>query len=313
VHVAVLDTGYRPHADLTKQFVGGHDFITDAAIAADGDGRDGDATDPGDATGAGECGKGEPAYQSSWHGTQVAGSIAVSTGNGVGVAGVAFNAKIVPLRVLGKCGGYSSDIADAIIWASGGIVGGIAQNDRPARVINMSLGGGGPCDRTMQDAIDSARSRGAVVVVAAGNENADARNSTPANCAGVITVVATDRAGGRAYYSNFGEAVDIAAPGGDVRSAGGGILPTLNSGATGPRTDSYGFYQGTSMAAPQVAGVVALMLSRNPALTPDQIEDTLKSTARAFPSSCANCVAGIVDAAAAVARESSPSLYVPRP
>ena len=300
VNVAVIDTGYRPHADLTGQFVGGYDFITDVAIAADGNGRDSDAQDPGDSVVAGQCGAGSAASGSSWHGTHVAGTVAARTGNGAGVAGVAFGSKIVPVRVLGKCGGYTSDIADAIIWSSGGAVAGVPVNANKARVINMSLGGGGACDVTTQNAINSARSRGAVVVVAAGNENQDASNSNPANCAGVVTVAATNRSGGRASYSNFGAVVDVAAPGGDTSTAGGGILSTLNTGTTTPGVDNYAFYQGTSMATPHVAGVVALMLAKTPALTVDQVESTLKSTSRAFPAACSGCGSGIVDAFKAV-------------
>ena len=306
VTVAVIDTGYRPHADLSGQFVGGYDFITDTAIAADGNGRDADASDPGDSTIAGQCGTGSAASGSSWHGTHVAGSIAAKTGNGAGVAGVAFNAKVVPVRVLGKCGGYTSDIADAIIWSSGGAVTGVPTNANPARVLNMSLGGSGACDTTTQNAINSARSRGSVVIVAAGNSNTDASTANPANCAGVVTVAATNRSGGRAYYSNYGTAVDVAAPGGDTRTAGGGILSTLNSGTTTPGADSYAFYQGTSMAAPHVAGVAALMLAKTPGLTPDQIESTLKSTARAFPATCSGCGTGIVNATAALGGGTTP-------
>ena len=300
VNVAVIDTGYRPHADLAGQFVGGYDFITDTAIAADGNGRDSDASDPGDSVIAGQCGAGQPARSSSWHGTHVAGTIAAVANNGVGVAGVAYNAKIVPVRVLGKCGGYTSDIADAIIWSSGGAVTGVPANANPARVINMSLGGSGACGATTQRAINTARSRGTVVIVAAGNSNTDASTATPANCAGVVTVAATNRAGGRAFYSNYGAVVDVAAPGGETRIAGNGILSTLNAGATTPGADNYAFYQGTSMAAPHVAGVAALMLAKNGALTPDDVESRLKSSARAFPATCTSCGAGIVDANAAV-------------
>ncbi|MES3022499.1 MAG: S8 family peptidase [Pseudomonadota bacterium] len=303
VKVAVIDTGYRPHADLAGQFVGGYDFITSAEMGADGNGRDSDASDPGDSTISGQCGAGSAASRSSWHGTHVAGTIAARTNNGVGVAGVAFNAKIVPVRVLGKCGGYSSDIADAIIWSSGGAVTGVPANANPARVINMSLGGGGACGSTTQNAINSARSRGTVVIVAAGNSGVDASGANPANCAGVVTVAATGRTGARASYSNFGAAVDVAAPGGDT---GGGILSTLNAGTTTPAADSYASYQGTSMATPHVAGVAALMLSKTPGLTPDQIEATLKSTARAFPASCGGCGAGIVDAGRAVGAAVTP-------
>jgi serine protease len=298
IKVAIIDTGYRNHADLSGQFVGGYDFISDTAISNDGNGRDADATDPGDWTAANECAAGEPASNSSWHGTHVAGTIAAKTNNSVGVAGVAYNAKIVPVRVLGKCGGYTSDIADAIIWASGGTVTGVPANANPAKVINMSLGGGGACGTTTQNAINSARSRGTVVVVAAGNENQNASNSNPANCAGVVAVAATGKTGGRASYSNYGAVVDVAAPGGDGSYS---IISTLNAGTQGPGADSYAGYQGTSMATPHVAGVAALMLARNSALTPDDIEAKLKATARAFPATCSQCGTGIVDAGAAVA------------
>ena len=298
VVVAVIDTGYRPHADLSGQILAGYDFISTAAIGNDGNGRDSDASDPGDWVAAGECGAGSPASGSSWHGTHVAGTIAAATNNGVGVAGVAFGAKIVPVRVLGKCGGYTSDIADAIVWSSGGTVSGVPNIAARAQVINMSLGGGGACDTTTQNAINSARSRGTVVIVAAGNENQNASNSNPANCSGVVTVAATTRAGGKASYSNYGTVVDVAAPGGGT---GGSILSTLNSGTSSPGSDTYAGYQGTSMATPHVAGVAALMLAKNAALTPDQIESKLKSTARAFPATCSGCGTGIVDAAAAVA------------
>jgi len=304
VRVAVIDTGYRPHADLAANIVGGYDFISDTFVANDGGGRDSDARDPGDWMNAGQCGGGYPPSfaSSSWHGTHVAGTVAAVTNNSTGVAGVAYGAKVVPIRVLGKCGGLTSDIADAIVWAAGGSVSGVPSNPYPARVINMSLGGGGSCSSTMQSAINSARSNNAVVVVAAGNEATNAANSMPANCSGVIAVAATNRSGGRAYYSNYGNVVDLAAPGGDVRVSGSnGILSTLNTGTTTPGSDTYAFYQGTSMAAPHVAGVAALVLSVNSALTPDGVESLLKSTARPFPASCSGCGVGIVDAAAAVA------------
>ncbi len=301
VRVAVIDTGYRPHADLAANLVGGYDFIGDTFVANDGNGRDSDASDPGDATAAGECGVGQAARASSWHGTHVAGTIAAVTNNGTGVAGVAFGAKVVPVRALGKCGGYTSDIADAIVWSAGGSVSGVPANANPARVLNLSLGGGGSCDATTQSAINTARSLGAIVVVAAGNSNANAANFSPASCNGVISVAATNRSGGRAYYSNFGTVVDVAAPGGDVRTAStNGVLSTLNSGTGAPGADNYAWYQGTSMATPHVAGVVALMLAANPALTPDEVETRLKSSARAFPATCSQCGSGLVDANAAV-------------
>jgi serine protease len=300
VVVAVIDTGYRPHADLSGQFLPGYDFISTAAVGNDGNGRDSDATDPGDGVTAGACGGGQPFSDqpSSWHGTHVAGTVAARTNNGAGVAGVAYNAKILPVRVLGKCGGYTSDIADAITWASGGTVSGVPANPNKARVLNLSLGGGGACSATMQNAVNGARSRGAVVVAAAGNSAMNVSNASPANCTGVIAVAATGRTGGRARYSNFGALVAVAAPGGDGAA---GVLSTLNSGRSGPLADTYAAYQGTSMAAPHVAGVAALMFAANTNLTPDEIAARLKSTARAFPASCAGCGTGIVDAAAATA------------
>jgi serine protease len=205
---------------------------------------------------------------------------------------------VMQLRAVGRCGGYASDVADAIAWAAGAPVVGLPNNPNPARVINLSLGGGGSCDRTTQAAINTARSWGAVVVVAAGNANANAANTSPANCQGVITVAATAKSGGKASYSNFGSNVTLAAPGGD-RDAG--LWSTLNMGTMAPGADAYASYAGTSMAAPVVSGVVALMLSVNKNLTPDQVAALLKSSARAFPAACANCGAGLVDANAAVA------------
>ncbi|HET7863571.1 MAG TPA: S8 family serine peptidase, partial [Burkholderiaceae bacterium] len=229
--------------------------------------------------------------------TQVAGLIGAATENGVGIAGTGWNVKVLPVRVLGRCGGSFTDISDAIIWASGGTVSGVPANPTPARVINMSLGGTSSCPSTLQSAIDSARSRGTVVVVAAGNESANASTSAPANCNGVVVVAAVGRTGARASYSNFGSIVDLAAPGGDGSN---GIFSTLNAGATTPGADSFASYQGTSMATPHVAAVAALMLSVNSALTPDDVEARLKSSARPFPASCSQCGSGLLDASAAI-------------
>ncbi|NNL54627.1 MAG: S8 family serine peptidase [Woeseia sp.] len=298
--VAVIDTGYRPHVDLDSKILPGYDFIGDLNVANDGNGRDSDAQDPGDWTTAGECGVGSPASNSSWHGTHVAGTIAAESNNGQGVAGVAWGADILPIRVLGTCGGYTSDIADGIVWAAGGSVSGVPANSNPADVLNLSLGGGGSCASTSQNAINTARSLGATVVVAAGNSNANAANYNPASCSGVVTVAATDRDGNRAYYSNYGAVVDVAAPGGETAVSSNGVLSTLNSGTTTPASDNYAFYQGTSMATPHVAGVAALLYAVNPSITPDLVETTLKNTARAFPGSCSQCGSGLVDANAVV-------------
>ncbi|MBI5256318.1 MAG: S8 family peptidase [Burkholderiales bacterium] len=297
VTVAVIDTGVRPHADLAANLVSGYDFITNTSTANDGGGRDNDAADPGDAVSANFCGAGSPSSNSSWHGTHVAGIIAAVGNNSTGVVGLAYNATILPLRVLGRCGGYTSDIADAITWAAGGAVSGVPTNSTPAKVLNLSLGGSGACDTTTQTAINSARANGAVVIIAAGNENTNASSSTPANCSGVITVASTGITGGRASYSNYGSIVTLAAPGGD---SGNAILSTYNAGTSAPGADSYQGEMGTSMATPVVAGVAALMLSVNSALTPDEVKNIMVSTVRAFPASCSGCGAGIIDAAAAV-------------
>jgi serine protease len=289
VVVAVLDTGITNHPDLNANVIAGYDLISDTAVSNDGDGRDADPSDPGDWT-TDQC---DAPSDSSWHGTHVAGTVAAVTNNGDGVAGVAYSAKIMPVRVLGTCGGYTSDIADGIVWASGGSVSGVPLTKTPAQVINMSLGGSGACSITTQNAINSAVGRGSTVVVAAGNENANAANFNPASCNNVIVVAATTRSGSRSSFSNYGSIVDLAAP-------GSGILSTLNSGTTTPGTASYAAYNGTSMAAPHIAGVVALMQAAA-VKTPAQVESNLKSTTRPLPGSCAGgCGTGIVDARAAI-------------
>lgn len=284
--VAVLDTGITSHSDLNANMLPGYDFIVDTAVAADGNGRDSDPNDPGDASGG---------YASSWHGTHVAGTVAAVTNNSKGVAGTAYGAKVVPVRVLGKGGGYDSDIADAVIWASGGSVSGVPANANPAEAINLSLGGGGSCGSAMQTAINGAVGRGTTLVIAAGNDNSNVSGASPANCSNVIAVGSTTNTGARSSFSNYGAMVDIAAP-------GSAILSTLNAGTAGPAAESYASYSGTSMATPHVAGVVALVQSvSNPAKTPAQIEALLKSTARAFPSTPSQPIgAGIVNAKAAV-------------
>ncbi|MCS0637948.1 S8 family serine peptidase [Streptomyces sp. LP05-1] len=314
VTVAVIDTGYAAHSDLAGNIVPGYDFISSSATSRDGGGRDNDPKDEGDWTATdGECGTDSKASGSSWHGTHVAGTIAAVTRNAKGVAGIAYGAKVQPVRVLGKCGGASSDIADAITWASGGSVPGLAANPTPARVINLSLGGpSSSCPSVYRSAIDGAVSRGTTVVVAAGNSNADASGFSPANCPNVVTVASTNRDGARSFYSNFGSIVDVAAPGGETRRATdtpgtvttpqNGILSTLNSGATTQAAENYKPYQGTSMAAPHIAGLAALLKSAKNSLTPAQIESAIKENARPLPGVCSGgCGTGIADAAKTVA------------
>ena len=269
-------------------------MISSSSSARDGDGRDGNAIDEGDYTTFWTCGY---SSNSSWHGSHVAGIANATADDGIGITGVAPQAKHVPVRVLGTCGGSLSDIADGVLWSAGLPVAGLPTNNNPADVINMSLGGAGSCPGFMQDAINAATEAGSVVVVAAGNENTDASGSVPANCDNVITVASVGVDGSRASYSNYGNVVDIAAPGG---GNGDGILSTIDSGSQGRAGAAYAKYQGTSMAAPQVAGVVALMRSANAALSPQDIETVLKSTARPFAGSCDGCGTGLVDAHAAL-------------
>ncbi|MCU0500306.1 MAG: S8 family peptidase [Anaerolineae bacterium] len=321
--VAVIDTGITNHADLAGRSVPGlgYDFITNVASANDGNGRDSDPSDPGDWVTANECFAGSSASNSSWHGTHVAGTIGAASNNGMGVAGVNWSSRIVSARVLGKCGGTISDIADGMRWSAGLAVAGVPANANPAKVLNLSLGGSGACGTTYQDAINAIVAAGATVVISAGNSNADASGFRPANCNGVITVAATNRNGSRSYYSNYGATVEISAPGGETNvSSSNGVLSTLNTGTQGPLADKYAYYQGTSMAAPHVAGVASLMLSRNPWLTPAQVLSLMQSTATAFPggSSCTPslCGSGIVNAGAAVAAVPDPpvlnkKLYLP--
>ena len=315
--VAVLDTGIVLHADLVGRTVPGYDFITSLSQANDndhplkGNSRDSNPSDPGDWQAAGDCGSGSPAYPSTWHGTHVAGTIGAASNNGSDVAGVNWQAKILPARVLGRCGGELSDVIDAIRWSAGLAVPGAPPNANPARVINMSLGGGGTCSPLMQAAIDAAAAAGALSVVAAGNSLDIADFYTPASCNNVITVAATTRAGDLAWYSNFGSAVEVSAPGGETNSnPADGVLSTFNGGGQGPGNDSLGFYQGTSMAAPHVAGVASLLLGLAPGLTPAEVSEIIQTTVRDFPpgSDCAAwaCGEGIVDAFAALKAVADP-------
>jgi serine protease len=305
--VAVIDTGITNHTEFAGRTVPGYDFIANSGVANDGNGRDADPSDPGDWITTAESASGSFAgcqvRNSSWHGTHVAGTIGANSNNGAGVAGINWQDRILPVRVLGKCGGYTSDIADGIRWSAGGSVLGVPANANPAKVINLSLGGAGACTSTYQNAINEAVNRGVVVVVAAGNNNADAANYAPANCSNVITVAATGSTGSRAYYSNYGGTVEIAAPGGDVRT-GTAVYSTVNAGSTVPAADGYAFYQGTSMATPHVAGIVSLMLAVKANLTPAQVTNLLQSTITPFPSgsTCTptTCGPGIVNAASAV-------------
>jgi serine protease len=244
--VSVVDTGIRPHTELYDRIVGGYDFIA----------MEDNGLDPGDYTRDGECGEGEKATKSGWHGTHVSGTIAADSNNSQGISGIDWKAQILPVRVLGPCGGYRSDIQDGLTWAAGAPVPGIPQNMFPAKVINMSLGGPGKCDLSYQEAINRAVAQGAFIAVAAGNENDNSDDYSPASCLGVMTVAATGPGGDTTPYSNYSFRLEISAPGGDSDNYGssGSIYSTVNSGLTSPEFSDYGYKEGTSMASPHVAG-----------------------------------------------------------
>ena len=297
ITVAILDTGVlADHPDLVGKLHPGYDFVQNATTANDGTGRDPDPTDPGDHTTAGECGTGSRARGSSWHGTQVAGLIGAATNNGLGVAGVGPRVMLLPVRVLGRCGGFDSDIIAAMRWSAGltSEVGFDAPlsvvNAHPARVINMSLGSMDTCAAAYRETIAELNGAGVSVVVAAGNQDGLAVN-TPANCPGAIAVSGLRHAGTKVGYSSVGPEVSLAAPAGNcVNLVGTCLYPlvtTTNAGTTGAGahifSDGSNASLGTSFSAPLVAGTIGLMLSVNPGLSPTQIKAALQSTARPFP------------------------------
>lgn len=317
VTVAFLDTGYRPHADLLANIVAGYDFVSadvdgTFGTANDGDGRDANAEDPGNWNDTDPY-MGAPCDRtsSSWHGTRVAGIIGAVGNNHAGVIGVAYGATLLPVRVLGRCGGYTSDIAAGIQWAAGLPVAGVATNTaHVAKVINMSMGSPGTCSTTFQTAITAATNAGSVIVVATGNGASDTTISAPANCNGVIAVTAHTRLGDTANYANIGAGTSISAPGGGdgtqrLPGDGGAVYSTSNTGITTPGADSYSGYIGTSFAAPHVSGAAALLLQIRPTLSPASVLHYLTSTARTYPTGTycvgrAGCGAGLLDVYSAV-------------
>ncbi|HVO87149.1 MAG TPA: S8 family peptidase [Casimicrobiaceae bacterium] len=312
--VAVIDTGVLPHAGMIGRILPGYDFVSDVTRANDGDGRDPDASDPGDWVTQADingplAGGGCSVEDSSWHGTSVAGIIVANTNDGVWTAGIDWYAKVLPVRVLGKCGGFFSDIIDGMAWAGGLAVPGVPPNPTPAHVLNLSLGGDGKCPSSAQAVINVLLANGAVkaVVAAAGNDADDVVNHTPANCTGVIAVASTSSTGRRAVYSNYGAGIALAAPGGQYGSGGfvDGVYALSNAGTTAPTVDApANRYGGTSFAAPMVSGVAALIRGVAPGITPGQMRDVLVSTAKPFlgSSTCDTtiCGSGLVDAHAAV-------------
>jgi serine protease len=233
----------------------------------------------------------------------VAGIIGAAA-NTIGTIGAAYGATILPVRVLGVCGGYVSDIAAGIQWAAGLGVPGVPNNTgHIAKVINLSIGANSSCSATFQDAITAARNAGSVIVVATGNDSATTI-SAPANCNGVIAVTAHDRFGDTSPYANIGIGTTLSAPGGSSNTVGSGIYSTSNTGTTIPISDTYVAGYGTSFAAPHVSAVAAMLFQIRPTISPDAVQRYITANARAYPlgSYCngrSDCGAGLLDAYAA--------------
>ncbi len=306
VVLAVFDTGVRfDHPDLGRatqggKLLAGYDFVTNTTYANDSDARDADASDPGDWISqadfdSGAFGPNCDVLGSSWHGTQVAGIIGALSNNAAGMAGVGWGVRLLPVRVLGKCAGFQSDIVAGMRWAVGITVPGLPANPTPARVLNLSLGGTGSCGSTYQSAVNDVQAQGAVVVVSAGNSAGHAVGA-PANCTGVITVGGLRHIGSKVGFSDVGTEVTISAPGGNcVNTMGTCLYPILtatNTGTQGPAASAYtngsNITVGTSFSAPLVSGVAALMLTVHPGATPAQLRSLLQTSARAFPTTGAD-------------------------
>ncbi|MEM0911399.1 MAG: S8 family serine peptidase [Pseudomonadota bacterium] len=272
VIVAVVDTGVvLNHEDLSTKLVDGFDFISDPTNARDNDGIDSNPDDPGDNANL---------DLASWHGTHVAGTVGAASDNNLGVAGVSWGAQIMPIRVLGADGGDLFDVLQGMRYAAGLSNSSGTVPTQRADIINLSLGGGG-FSQTVQDSVDEIREAGVILIAAAGNESTSTP-SFPAAYDGVISVSATDLRNQLSPFSNFGETIDVAAPGGntgidaDGDGAGDGVLSTaIEARDNVTRNSAYVYYQGTSMSSPHVAGVAALMKAVHPELTPDELDSVL--------------------------------------
>ena len=312
--VAVLDSGLTdPHPIELWRVLPGYDFISNPDRARDGDGRDADPTDMGDYRGANECEENRDERASTWHGTKIASLIASRGDDGEGIAGIDWWADVLPVRVLGKCGGVVSDVVDGLLWAAGLPVPGVPDNEHPARIINMSFGRSYPeaCLPLYATAVDALKNKDVLLIAAAGNDDEDAALFAPATCDGVLAVSAVDHQGDRAGYSNWNNNGElfIAAPGGDVLAHGfsGGILAGHDEGDKRPTGKLvYTYSGGTSMAAAHVSGVASLALSMDPAQRGEVVAAVMRSAVQPFPAGteCAKkkplCGPGIVDAPATI-------------
>lgn len=296
--IADLDTGVRfDHPDLGPaggpRLLAGYDFISNVAVANDGDGRDADASDPGDWVTTADTQtsqfSGCTVQNSSWHGTRTAGILGAIANNSTGIAGITWGTMILPVRVLGKCGGADSDILDGMRWAAGLHVDGVPDNTHPAQIINMSLGSTGSCTGAEQIVINEVVALGVLVVVSAGNEGGPV--DAPANCVGVAAVAGLRNVGTKVGYSSLGPQIALSAPAGNCIYTGSTCLypidTTTNSGTTAPATNGYSDQTnpslGTSFAAPMVSGIAALMASVNSNLTAPQLIARLQEGSVAFP------------------------------